>query len=483
MRFAIASVTVMVLLGCPLGADETQSIEMVIQARAIETPVLKYRLLPKEADLKPGNAVPILLRLPWEQTTWMSQVFPNLKEWEQRSLTAPEWKKFEGVLPGNMYNEMKRAAFRRDASWEYPIGETESLYLILLPDVQGLRGFLGYGLSAKIRYHLSRGELDAAREAIVVGLANSRHLAQTPFYVNQLVALAIDRSMLERTAELISQPNSPNLYWALSTLPDSLIQMDRAASLGGNAFAMTFPAVNDLDRPRDAKEWRQMANQLLELLEQIGEIVKQERPNEKDNTTLIDHLLQRFGAAVHPQLARFAKCARVELPRLLNISEKAVAAMSDEEAGVRWYVQMRQTLDQHSAAVLALSPREAWPRLKQLQIETKSMREKVDSKANDVLEPTGIYVAAWSLKRRIHSLRIIEAVRNHLAMHGGSLPQSLDDIIEVSIPLDPLTDQPFQWKVDGHTAILKAPPLPTDVIEPGSTMDRGNALEYRLLVK
>ena len=104
-----------------------------------------------------------------------------------------------------------------------------------------------------------------------MGLANGRHLAQTPFFVNQLVAAAIHRSMLDRTADLIAQPNSPNLYWALSTLPDSLVELHRAASMEASMFTMTFPAANDLDRPRDAEEWKKMLVQLFELFDQFGD--------------------------------------------------------------------------------------------------------------------------------------------------------------------------------------------------------------------
>ena len=254
MRFIPASAALLLLFIRPLLGEELKPVELTIHARAIETPVLKYRLFPAEAEIKAGDAVPILLRLPWEQTHWMNEVFPKLQEWESRPLDAPEWKSSGGLLPERFFSEMKRAAFRRDAHWEYPIGETSSVYLILLPDAQGLRGFLGRGLAARIRYHLSRGELDQAREGILIGLANARHLAQTPFYVNQLVALAIHQTMLDRTGELISQPNSPNLYWALSTLPDSLIELGRAASLESSAFTMTLPAANDPDRPRDRDE-------------------------------------------------------------------------------------------------------------------------------------------------------------------------------------------------------------------------------------
>jgi hypothetical protein len=484
MRFSPLSIIAATLLFLPgdwLSAEEPKPIELEIEPRAIETPVLKYRLLPTEPELKPGDAVPILLRLPWEQMPWMTKVFPTVYEWDERPLTAPEWATSGGVLPERFFSEMKRAAFRREAHWEYPLGETQTPYLILLPDVQGLRVFLAGGLSARIRYHLSRGELDKAREGILVGLANSRHMAQTPFYINQLVALAIQRKMLDRAGELIAQPGSPNLYWALGALPDSLIELDRAASFEGSLFAMTFPAVNDLDRPRDAKEWSKMARQLVELLQELGEIRKVEKP--KEEGSVVEQFLQRLNFEEKSRLSGLIKHARAELPELLKISAEKVAAMSDDEAGVRWYVHKRLERDQLAAATIVLPPREAWPQLKQLRVEINSMQEKTGTKGFDFLDPAAMFISAWSPQRRIQSLRVIEAVRHHLATHDGKLPKTLDEIADLPVPLDPLTAQPFQWTVDGQTAVLKAPPLPADVVEPGSAAEKSSVLEYRLRVK
>lgn len=477
----IATATFLLLLCGPLAAEEPKPIELVIEPRAIETQVLKYRLLPAETELKPGNAVPILLRMPWEQTPWMTKVYPTLHEWDERPLNAPEWATFDGALKENFFNEMRRAAYRREAHWEYPLGETQTPYLILLPDVQGLRVFLAGGLSAKTRYHLSRGEFDEARECVLVGLANSRHMAQTPFYVNQLVALAIQRKMMDRVGEMIAQPNSPNLYWALGTLPDSLIELDRAASLEGNLFASTFPAVHDLDRPRDAKEWSKMARQLVELLQELGELRKVEKP--KEEGSVVEQFLQRLNFEEKSRLSVLIKHAREELPELLNISAEKVAAMSDDEAGIRWYVRKRLERDQLAAATITLPPREAWPQLKRLRVEINSMQEKTGTKGFDFLDPTAMFISAWSQQRKVQSLRVIEAVRHHLATHDGNLPKTLNEIQDLSIPLDPLTNQPFQWSVDGQTAVLKAPPLPADVVEPGSAAAQSSVLEYRLRVK
>lgn len=480
MRIALLTLTA-VLLTHSLSAEEPKPIEITLHPQAVEAPVLKYRLFPTESERRPGNAAPILLRLPWEQQPWMTKVYPTLHDWTDRPLTAPEWKSWDNALPERFYGEMKRAAFRRQAEWGYPIEETQSLYAILLPDIQGLRTFLGAGLSAKIRYHITRGELDQAREGILVGLSNARHMAQTPFFITQLVAVAIDRAMFRCVEELISQPNSPNLYWALSTLPDSLIEVERSASFEASIFETMLPAVKDLDRPRDIKEWRKMATQLIELLEQGQEIPP--IGGLKTDLPLVDQLQERLDAAGKARLTAFIKQARAELSQMIKVPAAKVAEMSDEEAGIRWYVQKRLARDQVMGAILTLPPREAWPKLVALQAEIKAMDAYTGARAFDFLNPLPIYLAGWALNRRVESLRVIEAVRHHAATHDGQLPATLDAITDLPIPLDPLTSLPFEWSVTGKTAVLKTPPLPAVVNASEFLGNRNPYLEYRLQVK
>lgn len=455
MRNTILATVLAFGLYTPLLADELKPVELTIHARAIESPMLKYRLLPSEAELKPGNAAPILLRIPWENTAYFNKVFPTLEEWDSRPMTDPKWKNFRGVMPFN--DEMKRAAFRRDAFWEYPIGEEPAAF-ILLPDVQGLRALLGYGLSAEIRYCLLQGELSEARENVLIGLANGRHISQTPFFVNQLVAAVIHRSMLDRTADMIAQPNSPNLYWALSTLPESLVELHRAASLEASMFGMTFPAANDLERPRDVEEWRKMLVQLVALLGGFGDTRPQDPKLEESRRV---ELIQ---------------IARAELAQVLQISAEQVAAMPDDEAGVRWCVRVRANSDQQACAAMCLTPREAWPRLAQYDADVKLITQKSKLTTLEFFDPTSVYLPAWSLKRRVDALRIIEAVRHHLATHNGKLPASLADIEGLPIPRDPLTDEPFEWTVEGNTATLKALFLPSEPKQDGSLEHRINFL-------
>jgi hypothetical protein len=219
-----------------------------------------------------------------------------------------------------------------------------------------------------------------------------------------------------------------------------------------------------------------MAAQLMQFLKELGELPRDEAPQPPSG---LGELLRRLLPEENPHVSTFAEAARRELPQLLGLPEDAVAAMSDEEAAVRWYATRRLARDQHMSAVLVLPGREAWPRLKELRDEIRSLEEQTGAPRSDFFDPLSIYVSAGSVNRRIAALRIVEAVRHHLATRS-ELPKSLDEINNLPIPLDPLTDQPFQWKVEGKTATLKAPPLPAGLVEAGSAAAQAAFLEYRL---
>src|SRR5262249_34960645 len=80
-----------------------------------------------------------------------------------------------------------------------------------------------------------------------------------------------------------------------------------------------------------------------------------------------------------------------------------------------------------------------------LELTTPPAFEKVDN-------------AVHRVDRRFAALRCVEAIRLYMATHDGKLPASLKDITEVPIPVDPLTELPFEYELKGDTARLSAPP-------------------------
>ncbi len=56
-------------------------------------------------------------------------------------------------------------------------------------------------------------------------------------------------------------------------------------------------------------------------------------------------------------------------------------------------------------------------------------------------------------------LRCIEALRMHAAENGGKLPARLEDI-KLPLPVDPVTGQPFQYRLDAGIAHLRGTLIP-----------------------
>jgi hypothetical protein len=62
-------------------------------------------------------------------------------------------------------------------------------------------------------------------------------------------------------------------------------------------------------------------------------------------------------------------------------------------------------------------------------------------------------------RRLTDLLRIVEALRMYAADHGR-WPQKLEDITEVSVPIDPWTQKPFEYSVKDGVASVQAPANP-----------------------
>jgi hypothetical protein len=56
-------------------------------------------------------------------------------------------------------------------------------------------------------------------------------------------------------------------------------------------------------------------------------------------------------------------------------------------------------------------------------------------------------------------LRVFEAIRLYAANSEGKLPQRLNDITEVPVPNDPVTNEAFVYRRDPDKAFLEGPPL------------------------
>jgi hypothetical protein len=423
--------------------------ELTVSPRAIERPLTKYRLMPAEYELREGNAAPILLRLPWEQTQYFANEVPKLSQYLDLPLNSP---KFQGDDVFPFFERIKRAAYRKTADWQYPIGE-EPFGDILLPDIQGARYVVGHGLSAWIRQRLAQGKLNQAREGIRVGLAVVRHYGRTPFAITQLVCCAVDSMFVARIAELISQPDSPNLYWALTQLPRPLVDVRASIEMEERFLQMSVPGLDDLRQIRTKEEWTARALAVIQFFRESDQNAGA-RPSGN-------------GAAFE----RVVKAARADLPAWTEGGATRVEEMSDGEAALRWLLDVYNDLMGGRAVVESMDPPAAFPRLAALYARNQDFQTALGVKKSYMMTAlVNTYIAPHKLEREIDALRIVEAVRHFAAGHGGHLPESLDKIADLPIPNDPFTGKSFHYEVKDGVAVLSgdAVPLPDPEREPAA---------------
>ena len=433
----------------PATAAAPAATQLNLSPRAIEQPLLKYRLFPTEDELVDGNAAPILLRLPWEQTSYFSHIVPKFNAQLELSIDDPKLVADGPLLTDGLYAEIRRASRRRSANWEYPIHEGP-FFQTLLPDAQGMRQILGRGLSAKIRYHIAIGELAKAREGINVGLGATDRFLDTPFLVVQLVGAAIDQVLLDRVVELVAALNSENMYWALTTLPRPLVDLRPSVELELAKLSDLLGECGDVDHARTEEEWLAFESRLFAVYaENIGE-------------------KWLSGSQLNAIRGQMLEVARRELPAKLEINNESVAAMCDAEALVRWFLDEHLAISHEIATAIALEPTQASSKLVALERHFRLVGDK-EADFSDFFfllgSPYSAYLGVQRIERQIDALRVVEALRHHAATHDGQFPVSLDEITEIPVPVDPITGLPFGYRLDDDSALLSAVGIRVSEIE------------------
>jgi hypothetical protein len=162
---------------------------------------------------------------------------------------------------------------------------------------------------------------------------------------------------------------------------------------------------------------------------------------------LLEWDLDRFKTEVLP-------AAREYLKPPGGRSEVHTAEMCDDQAIALYlagyYREMRDELFKASY----LPVREALPRIAAAEKRRPAVSRGPLALFGAILAKQSYLIPMLTLDRQVATLRVIEALRLHAAAHDGRLPESLDEITEVSVPEDPATDKPFIYRRAGAAAIL-----------------------------
>lgn len=436
--------------------DKGKWAKLTLHPAAEPTPAMKYHLLPAFLDRLPGNAAVDYGKVTAEKTStlgnrdWMKKhVYDRLDapleglrgvEFDPREKSMRE----DSDLPV-LFESLELAARRESCDWQLPIREGK-FYSLLIPEAQQTREF-GRLLFVRARIQIANGQYDQAIRTLQSGYALARNAAQAPTLVHGLVGVAIAGMMDQCVFEMAQQPGSPNLYWALTSLPEPLIDTRQAVEAEANSIYLMWPELRDVaTSTRGAEYWRQALQKVWEdliALNRGSEFAK--RPEALTALTLKAYPMAKESLIAEGMAAE--KVEAMPVPQVVTLHMvRTYEKFRDDH--FKWfhvpYWQAREGLDRADREYTAV---------------VRERREILPMLFSNILLPAVVSArGSFARSERANALlRLIEALRLYAAAHEGRLPETLGDITAVPIPIDPITGKPFEYRREGDRAFIEGP--------------------------
>jgi hypothetical protein len=307
---------------------------------------------------------------------------------------------------------------------------------------------LASALKVRFRSELADKRFNDALITAKTTFALARHCSDHPTLVGNFVAIAIAGHAADPLEEMIQQPGSPNLFWALTYLPRPFI--DNRKGLQGESMLFS----NEFDRIDEKAVMSEAA---------------------------VENVVERFDKLI--QVSRFDKLIQTG-PKESRLGprkwvEKHVTDMAYLQAARKRLIESgldKNKVNQFTASQLVLVEgkfayevvRDEGLRAMMLPYwQAEPLLALHESNAVKEQSPFTLLAASYKrileaqtgLERQFALVRCVEALRLYAAENNGKLPAQLADI-KLPLPVDPYTGKAFPYELKGDTATLRFTPPP-----------------------
>ena len=455
-------------IGCALlccaatvqAADDVRVVKLAVSPATRPVPAMKYRLTPTDRELVPGNAAALYYRAIVHLLSRRPALAGEDADKNMRAAADGEWLE----LPpdqlsrddaakalqrwANPLAETTLAARRRSAQWDLPLKEHG--IQTLLPEVQEMRTLVRL-LALQAKLALAEKKYDEAAETLETMIRLGQHVSESGTLVSALVGVACDSIAMNELEFWINNPDSPNLYWALTALHDPLIDIGAALESEHYWLGSSLPYVDILSTSvLSAEQGHELARGVVELMSLASDDVNLEiLPGMKlpvpPDAMLLLPALATYPSAKRELIARGRPADQVEQMPVIQV------------VVLSWVESYREQLDE--AVAWGHRP------YSEARVAIASLDENFDKLNRG---PSGFFArlllpainaaraAGARVDQRVALLRTVEALRLYSAAHGGGLPSKLSEVTEVPVPLDPATGESFAYELSGGTATLQS---------------------------
>jgi hypothetical protein len=418
--------------------------KLIVRPMAAPRPALRYLLLPEVREQNPGNSVQWYIRCFAEQRNFFFTKESNDLRKRYREMPLAELAKEDlKTYGGSALTQADWGARLESLDWDVLRKVQSEGSELRLPELAAFR-VLSVSLQVRFRAAVARDDWDTAITTAKTMFAFARHLGEHPTLAGNLLGLETAELALHTLEEMIQQPNAPNLYWAYTDLPRTLVEL-RKGLQGDRVLVDSDLALVRTDSAMTDEELEQFVSKLSG---RIGSV--------------------RERAGLPPRNVRAA------ISKLVEDRERAARVRNRllkdaQTSGVIEKISALKVLDYSPLQLILIEERRDFEirrdeSLKLLSLDPWEIDALVHNQASG---GAGLFAdflpnviehrrAQARIEQRIGLLRCLEAIRLYAAEHEGRPPENLNDIT-MPLPVDPFTGKAFVYTMNGQAIALKIP--------------------------
>ncbi|MCA9186888.1 MAG: hypothetical protein R3E01_27405 [Pirellulaceae bacterium] len=437
---------------------------MSVTPAPVPVPALRHRLTVSPLDCQPGNAAAYYRRALVDsepETLWgqLSQQFgEELDDWYSISSTPlsdlplNRLREASSLSEQNIETHIRPATFRRDCDWDLGIEDMRGpqLVMVLLPEFHATRTISRF-LSLRTRVAIADGDFDKALDHLRMNFRLAVNVGQEPLLICGLIGIAEASIAQQQIIEWIAAEDSPNLYWALAELPHPLIDLNRAVQFEMSLGPRIFPFIADAETTKHApEEWSRL---FADALKDYSQLFDSPRLGPLDGAWR-QAVVAASSVAVYPHAKKRLIASGIAAERIEQMPVGQVLAMDtlqewnriSNEVQKQWYLPFHLSRKQNTADLFRYDGPEDAIRRGYGFLLAAGLLPSLEA----------VRSADARIEWQMRAVQVIEALRLHAA-NTAKLPAKLTDVTEVYVPVNPATNNAYQYRLENDTAILDLP--------------------------
>ncbi len=436
--------------------ENIEIIEMTVSPATAPDPIFTHRLTTLPEETIGGNAATTymnsfsdsFLRSKWRKVE--KEFGDDVQSWSgyatpRDQIQLDKLKRASSEFDDFIQFHIDRATRQRDCDWGLGLEELRGPMVIgiTLGNLQETRS-ISRAIALQTKLAILESRFDDAIDLMRMNYRLGENVGRVKLLVGNLVAIAEVGISNGSMVDFIAAPDSPNMYWALTELPRPMVDLRGALRMVCGMAMRIFPEMATAETENHSvEEWSRIVRAIPGA---AMELTRSPKPPG----------LEFVPAAIGVMSYAPAKQRLVDSGMdAAKVEQMAVGQVLLIDAS-REYRRIANVMEKE--AYLPYSPKRTEAIETFLMESERSAFDSFGKIIAGMILPAiqQVRSAEMRTQRDIDALRVIEALRMHAAS-TGKFPMKLSDVKVVEAPANPATGKPFEYRLDGETAVLELP--------------------------